>query len=752
LHFRRSFEPLIGAKHFIIHVSADNRFVLYLNGRRIGDGPARGDLGQWRYETFDLAPELIPGKNTLSATVWNFGVFAPIAQMSDRTAFLVEGDSAAESAVNTDARWMVETEPGHIIYPLKPQGFWKYTAVGPGETLRAADYDWDWQTEDTAKGEWVHAASAMRESTFPQTGIASSRGGMISNPWQLVPDTLPAMSYAEEEAGSTVRSELPEASRFPQQPVIVPPNSHVHLLLERSTLTTAYPQLFFSGGNGSRIELTYAESLYDDKQKKGDRNEVGTRIALGAKDLVLPDGGKGRSFEPLWWRTWRYLDIEVATASDPLRLDALRAAYTAYPFQQVASFHSSDPELDKIWRIGWHTVQLDAHETYMDTPYWEQLQYVGDARVEAMITYAVSADDRLPEEAIRAINESRTPNGLTASRYPSSMPQYIPPFSLLWVGMLSDFAHYRSNPDFVKEMIPGTRSVLTWFADYQQSNGLLRRTPYWSFVDWTVDGKMLPSYDSKGQSCLVTLQYIGALEEAAALEHGFGEPGIAAKYQERLDRAKRGVMSNCWDSISQLVADSPTKDIFSQQSNALAVLYDVVPKQTQADLMRRVLAGGPNEAGGRGQAMIPASYYFQYYVARALAHAGLADRYFEILEIWRGLLKLHFTTWPEVPGDTRSDSHAWSAHPTFDLLTIVAGIAPASYGFSSVSIEPHLGTLTSLDAVMPHDGGAIHVQYRAKDNALDAIVDLPAKLDGSFLWKGRRVELHSGRNAFNLSF
>src|SRR6202453_262081 len=71
LHFKKAFYLTAAPAHFIVHVSADNRFVLYLNGQRVGDGPARGDLNHWRYETFDLAPLLKPGINTLAATVWN---------------------------------------------------------------------------------------------------------------------------------------------------------------------------------------------------------------------------------------------------------------------------------------------------------------------------------------------------------------------------------------------------------------------------------------------------------------------------------------------------------------------------------------------------------------------------------------------------------------------------------------------------------------------------------------------------------
>ena len=92
LHFRRTLELASVPATYTVRVSADNRFILYVNGHRVGDGPARGDLTHWRYERFDLAPLLQPGQNLITATVWNFGVYAPIAQMTDRTAFLLESE------------------------------------------------------------------------------------------------------------------------------------------------------------------------------------------------------------------------------------------------------------------------------------------------------------------------------------------------------------------------------------------------------------------------------------------------------------------------------------------------------------------------------------------------------------------------------------------------------------------------------------------------------------------------------------
>jgi len=158
--------------------------------------------------------------------------------------------------------------------------------------------------------------------------------------------------------------------------------------------------------------------------------------------------------------------------------------------------------------------------------------------------------------------------------------------------------------------------------------------------------------------------------------------------------------------------------------------------------------GETTETGG--PELIQASYYFRYYLARALDHVGMADNYLKTLGSWRGFLKMGFTTWPETPGDTRSDAHAWTSHPTYDLLTLVAGISPGSPGFQTVRIAPHLGDLTQLEASFPHDAGLIHVKYAVGSTGLNATVDLPNGLSGEFVWKGKETRLHPGSNSLTL--
>jgi hypothetical protein len=429
--------------------------------------------------------------------------------------------------------------------------------------------------------------------------------------------------------------------------------------------------------------------------------------------------------------------VDVTTQSESLVIEDLHGAFSAYPFQMRAQFASDDPELARMWEVGWRTARLCAHETYMDCPYYEQLQYGGDTRIQVLISLYMTGDDRLVKNAIESLDESRTPEGLTQSRYPSWLPQYIPPFSLFWIGMMHDLWWYRGDADFLRGYLPGARNVLVWFENRLASSGLLGRMEWWNFVDWSdsfKDGD--PPMEENGQSSILSLQFVAALRAAADLETAFGSAQQAEHDRALAARIAAAVYKTCWDPARHLIADTPARKQFSQHANILAILEDAVPPADQAALMKTVLSDA---------SLTQATYYFRFYLFRAMKKAGLGDQYLDQLGPWRQMLALGLTTWAEKPEPTRSDCHAWSAHPNFDLLATVAGIEPAAAEFRQVEIRPHLGALHELKATLPHPQGEISVAYELRGKSFTADVVLPEKLSGWFYWGGTRVALHGGR-------
>jgi alpha-L-rhamnosidase len=136
--------------------------------------------------------------------------------------------------------------------------------------------------------------------------------------------------------------------------------------------------------------------------------------------------------------------------------------------------------------------------------------------------------------------------------------------------------------------------------------------------------------------------------------------------------------------------------------------------------------------------------------ARALKHAGLTDRYLDLLKPWRAMLERNFTTWPETPDPSRSDTHAWAAHPSIGLTSYVAGIEPDAPGFGRVRIEPHLGSLTTLDAAVAHPHGLIETKYAVSGDTLSATITLPEGLGGTFVWQGQTRPLVTGANQIQI--
>jgi len=748
LRFRKVVELSTVPEHFVVHVSADTQYILCVNQKEVGRGPALGDLAHWKYETYDLATFLHGGKNVVAATVWNFGTLTPLAQISDRTAFVLGGDTEAERTVDTNTTWEVEEDKGIEALPTRSTMKKYYYVAEPGERIDGSSFDWSWDEAPSQNGKWEQAASI---------GNAIVRGAVLQNiNWQLTPDLLPPMQMDAVPIGRVVRAsgiQLPVPSDFPGQQFEIPAHSSVSLLLDQSRLTTAYPELTVSGGAKSTIRLSYAEALLDDKGEKGNRNEIAGKHIVGIVDEFLPDGSASRQFMPLGWRTWRYLQVDIKTVDQSLRIDSLRSWFTAYPFEERAHFESDDPSLARIWQIGWRTARLDAHSTYMDTPYWERMQYIGDTRIQALISYVVAGDDRLARQAIQAFNDSRISDGITRSRYPSSVTQIIPTFSLLWIGMVHDFWRYRGDGDFVKMQLPGTRTVMDWFLSKQRPDGLIGKLPWWPFVDWGKDFAFgVPPQDPSGGSSIITLQFIEALRNAAELESALGDKTRGQEYREAEARAVSAVRRLCWSDKYHLIADTPAQKHYSQHANILGVWLDVIPREQQREVLNNILsASDPGFTASRPlPEMTTATYYFRFYLGRAVEHAGMGDQYLNLLKPWHDMMALGLTTWAEQPEPTRSDSHAWSAHPNYDFLTIVAGIRPKTPGFSAVVIEPHLGSLQHLTASMPTPKGTLEADYTVDESGLRAEITLPATVTGDFLWKDKILKLHAGHQELRL--
>jgi len=520
----------------------------------------------------------------------------------------------------------------------------------------------------------------------------------------------------------------------------IPKSSKVKILLDQSELSIGYPELRISGGENSSIQISYAEALLDKEGKKGNRNVTEGKDLMGYIDVFNPDGGENRLFRPLWYRTFRYVELNIETKDEPLIIEDFASEFSAYPFERVAEFHTEESVLNDIWDVGWRTARLCATEIYMDCPYYEQLQYVGDTRIQALISLYLSGDDRLMKNSILQFDQSRIPEGLTYSRYPSYMPQMSPPYSLIWVLMVHDYYMLKQNPGFTKQFLLGIDNVLNWFEERVDSKtGLLGKLTYPNYMDAApgFGPAGSPPSAEEGQSAQITLLYAYSLDHAAILADYHEKSNRANHYRGLSAKLKSAVYQTCYDGDKKLFAETPEKVALTQHTNILAVLTDVIPESEQKALIKRIM---------HNDELIPARIYFSFYLMQAMKKVGLGNAYLENLEPWETMIEQGLTTFAEHHLEGRSDCHAWSAHPCFDFLATVCGIETAEPGFKSIKIAPNLGRLQKVDGSMPHPEGMIYVNLRRKgEKGLTGTVEIPNDLTGTFQWNSQTVELKGGR-------
>jgi alpha-L-rhamnosidase len=738
--FRKEFKLQDPVKKFMVHVSGDNRYKLYVNGQLVSLGPARSDIQHWNYATLDLAPYLKEGKNLIAAKVWNEGAYTPEAQISYRTGFLLQGQGAEASLINTNNSWWCRQDSSYSPIPVKIRA---YYVAGPGELIDYSKQVKGWENSLFDSTQWKHAVKIGNAIPKNIYKLDMPVG------WALTPSTLPEMAYTAQRF-TAVRKDggLKLAANFPanKSTITIPANSTISILLDQGFLTNAYPVLEFAKGKFASIKLDYVEALFTQFPQKGNRNEVDGKNFIGREDQLISDGTEAQVFSSLQFRTFRYLQLTISTKDSPLEIKDIYSYFTGYPFERKTQFASNNPLFDQILDIGWRTARLCAWETYMDCPYYEQLQYIGDARIQAMISLYNTGDERLVRNALTQMDNSRISEGLTYSRHPSHTPQLIPTFSLWYIAMLRDYWIYGKDEKFVQDKLVGTRAILDYYSKYQQADKRLKELPYWNFTDWCTtkgwDGGRAP-IGQDGASAVVDFLFLYTLQQAASMEQAIGMPAYATKYQEAIKDLQAAIWKKYWNPTKKLFADRAEQDLYSQHANTLAILTGTVKGAEAKQLGEKLM---------QDKSLTEATIFFKYYVYQALVVAGYGDGYLDWLGIWKENIQQGLTTWAEISdiNNARSDCHAWGSSPNIEFFRTVLGIDSDAPGFKKVKIIPHLGKETKISGSMPHPSGTISSSYQLKNGKWEIAIELPTNTSGYLLWNEQRIPLVSGKNKFLL--
>lgn len=733
----------------VLHITADSRYRVWVNGELIGDGPVASPPYFTMYDSLDISAQVRPGTNHIAVVVHQLG-----------TGRMAQGGLIAEITDPADAQTLLSTNEQ---WRARPADAWQADALafrmnklGPFHEFcdlrRLPD---DWRTAD-ASG-WPKA--------FVRQSRHHGKGGAVM-PWcRLLPrgiDRLrehtvrPAAVHTAEECidlANRVRSNdltislsqvgrpvdwalLDDAEalcRDDEAAATLGCSTHHRdgvadgrydpaLTLDFGRVLTGYAEVEIDCPvDGAQIEIGYAERLIDDRFNNAIENLFADRVTLGKGKAV---------FRPLLWRSFRYLRLRLKYCEAPLTLRRADAIEVNYPFDKRGEFTCDDTRLVDIHRICTTTVDLCSIESLMDTPSREQAQWLGDvAAVTVPAIIDAYGDHALPGKFFRQAAAGTQPSGyisnitnVEAGNWQSDIPDY----SLWWAIALWEFYLYCGDARYLHECYPALQRIMEAHLRHRDGDGLIENPPGWVFIDWA-------PVQCAGKCAPFNAIFAGACDAAANIARFKGDGWSADRWTDAAANVRGAFTERFVDlersDVVDAVIEGERTPQRSEHAAAAAVRFGCVSDELAGRVLDRVFAPGESyPTPDRGYT--EAQPFFMVVVLEALRLHGRTARAVELIrERWGRMLDRGQTSCSEewytngswrdghFHGFQRTHSHAWSACPASFLIKGLAGIEIVEPGCRTVRVRPHtagpaytIAWPTPLGEVkVKWDGGAVAV-------------------------------------------
>jgi hypothetical protein len=576
---------------------------------------------------------------------------------------------------------------------------------------------------------------------------------------------------------------LPEADAFVQAYTdrVVPGEVKVEnldALVSGSGWLTVHPP---ADGGDARILLDFGHELIGCHRFEAIAPE-GTILDFHNFEFIQPDGRHNfaegmnnssryicragrQSYQSIVRRGLRYSYLILRNLTAPVQLRGVQALFSSYPQSRRGAFACSDAQLDRIWDAGALTLRCCAEDTYTDCPTYEQTHWVGDARNEALIDWAINGDPRLWFHCLEQAGHSLDRSPVTESHVPSAWQNILTAWSLLWMRSCREFVLFSGDRERGTQLLDFVRRNVEGLTKHIDEQGLLDIRA-WNMFDWAPMDTP-PHGVVTHQNCLL----VHALRDAAEMAEWLNDAAPAASWRKMADALSVAINAHLWNDEKQAFTDC-LRECHCRLARQSEVLEEhgrtsrpwhspVFSQQTQTAAYTSGVAAGdrarrcweimrqPPEGFVRA-----GSPFFEFFLLEAYQREGEHQQFLDtIRRDWGRMIDLGATTFWETwtsQGErvTRSHCHAWSAAPTFFLSTHVLGVRPGGPGFQPTLIEPHPCDLTWCRGRMPTPAGDVEVRWentpgqpfllrvRAPET-LDIIARLPR--EGTFILNGRQM-------------
>ena len=704
-------------------ITADQMYRLSVNGKYLCRGPARGYQESWPYDEVDLADILKNGHNWIAVEAYNPGI-GTFQYVHCNAAGMICGAIWGECVIRSNRQdWQMRRSPANnpMVARLSRQmGYqedfdanrddlaWIYSEEPPlwakPEMFRGVD------EIPFGQAPWYHVEPRgiplLREKLKAPGKIVSYGSGKMKEGFATAFNLAWHWEEYEKQTVSDWHTDSPYPS-FPDGDFLAfhtppqLPGEFLALTLKLDRIQIGTFGLEIAGGTGKEIvDALFYQYLPDDKPVDLPAIGYGGMIAPAARLRVAPVFSHRMFFAV---QGARYIVLVLRNTDRELQIRVTwRTA--EYPFAMRGKFFTSDSGLNAIYELCRHTQQICSADAYMDTPWREQGQWWGDARIQARNTFFLDGDVRLLRRGIRSIAGQKTRFGLTMGVAPCCNERCIlPDFSLTW--LLTNFDYYWQTGDIslFLEQRQYFEDVLAYFhsSEARGENGLLKAdSRFWLFEDWAE----LPK---RGYPTFLNLWYCYTLDHCEKLYRAASFPRQADEIRTECSALKNLIIRKLYDPQTRLFRSGLESDgAFCPENSSLhdqvlAILCGLQPEAYSTMVEQRLLPFLHDE---KCDFATPSSFWCNY-LFEAAKHLGLQKEVVSFIRRhWSEMLPSggtweHFR-WNRYDG--QSCCHAWSAHPAYHLPELLGGIRQLEPGWTRFECQPDVALLPdSGEIVLP---------------------------------------------------
>jgi hypothetical protein len=759
--FRKDFELAVVPATVPFFITADKCYRLYVNGAYVCRGPARGYQDHWPFDEVDISRYLRVGANRVTVEAYTPGI-GTFQYIHKSIAGMLCAADIGEVKIRSDLSWKMRRSTGHRVMTARysvqldfQEDFdaavdgrdWIHAQTPPADAWSTEDNSWEAFSDDyevpphvgMVPGEitfgrppWdtvePRGIPHLADSFIAPVGITAHAVGKsgrdyktrenISWGWIGEGKKVSAWDSGKDIAARSDNGWL----EFELAPV--GQGSFRAVTLDLGKIYYGHLEISAVGATGGEIiDFQYDQCLRDGKPAFIQPGNA-CNIAL-ANRLHLAPGKTEHDFYHML--AFRNVTVIARDVTSLLKLKIRMREY-GYPFSMQGVFECSDQTLNGIHAACRHTQKICSLDAYVDTPWREQAQWWGDARVQAWNTFYLDGDARLFARGIRSIAGQRTSHGLTYGHAPTIAYNCIlPDFALTWIMTNWDYYWQTGEIDLFKEMLPVAEGIFSYFDSPRArgAHGLLRHDErFWYFGDWA------PLYKGYGEPTLLNLYYLLALDAMAKMLRAAGLTDKALDFEKRLTEHTTLARKYFYNPETKLMfggleADGTPSGVESVHDQILALMLELVPEAEETMINEIVLPCLRGEEMTRAQP----SAFWSAYMLTEMGRRGYRQECMDYIRRgWEPMLSTGTTweifTWNET--NNHSCTHAWSAHPCYHLVNLLAGVRQTAPGWREVEIDPFFAPgIASVKAVIPAPRGKISVSWQLSSGKPKVDLDLP---------------------------